>query len=53
MLASRLPGLLPDLTPNEALEVSIIHSVAGLLEGGRLVKRPPYREPHHSRVRRR
>jgi magnesium chelatase family protein len=48
MLASRLPGLLPDLTPNEALQVSIIHSVAGLLEGGRLVRRPPYREPHHS-----
>ena len=48
MLASRLPGLLPDLTPAEALEVSMIHSVAGLLDGGRLVKRPPYREPHHS-----
>ncbi len=48
MLASRLPGLLPDLTPTEALEVSMVHSVAGLLEGGRLVKRPPYRDPHHS-----
>ncbi len=48
MLASRLPGLLPDLTPPEALEVSMIHSVAGLLDGGRLVMRPPYREPHHS-----
>ncbi len=47
MLAARLPGLLPDLTPAEALEVSMIHSVAGLLEGGRLVKRPPFREPHH------
>jgi magnesium chelatase family protein len=31
----------------EALEVSMIHSVAGLLDGGRLVKRPPFREPHH------
>ena len=48
MLAARLPGLLPDLTPREALEVSMIHSVAGMLEGGRLVMRPPYREPHHS-----
>lgn len=48
MLAARLPGLLPDLTPRQALEVSMIHSVAGMLEGGRLVMRPPYREPHHS-----
>jgi magnesium chelatase family protein len=48
MLAARLPGVLPDLTPMEALEVSTIHSVAGMLDGGRLVMRPPYREPHHS-----
>ena len=48
MLASRVAGLLPDLTPVEALEVSTIHSVAGMLDGGRLVMRPPYREPHHS-----
>jgi magnesium chelatase family protein len=48
MLAVRLAGLLPDLTPSEALEVSMIHSVAGLLQDGRLVKRPPFREPHHS-----
>jgi magnesium chelatase family protein len=48
MLAARMPGLLPDLTPKEALEVSMIHSVAGMLEGGRLVMRPPFREPHHS-----
>ena len=48
MLAARLPALLPDLTPAEALEVSMIHSVAGMLEGGRLLKRPPFREPHHS-----
>ena len=47
MLASRLPGLLPDLEPMEALEVSQIHSVAGLLHGGRMVQRPPFREPHH------
>jgi magnesium chelatase family protein len=48
MLACRLPGLLPDLSPLEALEVSMVHSVAGMLEGGRLLKRPPFREPHHS-----
>jgi magnesium chelatase family protein len=47
MLAARLPGLLPDLTPAEALEVSMIQSVAGMLEGGRLLRRPPFREPHH------
>ena len=48
MLAARLAGLLPDLTPAEALEVSMVHSVAGLLDGGRLVQRPPFREPHHN-----
>ena len=48
MLAARLPGLLPDLAPMAALEVSMVHSVAGMLEGGRLVMRPPFREPHHS-----
>ncbi len=48
MLAARLAGLLPDLTPQHALEVSMIHSVAGMLDGGRLVMRPPFREPHHS-----
>lgn len=48
MLAARLPALLPDLSPQEALEVSMIHSVAGILDGGRLVQRPPFREPHHS-----
>ena len=47
MLAARLAHLLPDLTPADALEVSMIHSVAGLLDGGRLVMRPPFREPHH------
>ena len=48
MLAARLPGLLPDLLPAEALEVSMIHSVAGQLDGGRLLRRPPFREPHHA-----
>ncbi len=48
MLAERLPGILPALDPAEALEVSMIHSVAGALEGGRLIRRRPYRNPHHS-----
>ena len=48
MLAARLPGLLPDLTARHALEVSMIHSVAGMLVGGKMLIRPPYREPHHS-----
>jgi magnesium chelatase family protein len=49
MLARRLPGLLPPLEPAAALEVTRIHSVAGLLppEHG-LVDRPPFRAPHHS-----
>lgn len=48
MLARRLPGLLPPLTPQEALEVSMVHSIAGLLTDGRLLNRRPYRDPHHS-----
>jgi magnesium chelatase family protein len=49
MLAERLPGLLPDLTPDEALEVTRIHSAAGVpLPEGALVQRPPFRAPHHS-----
>jgi magnesium chelatase family protein len=48
LLASCLPGILPELSPSEALEVSMIASVAGTLEGGRLSKKRPYRSPHHS-----
>ncbi|HYD98349.1 MAG TPA: YifB family Mg chelatase-like AAA ATPase [Alphaproteobacteria bacterium] len=48
MLASRLPGLLPELAPAEALEVSMIASVAGVLRDGRITRRRPYRAPHHS-----
>ena len=48
MLAQRLPGILPPLTPAEALEVSMIHSVAGQLRGGRLLRQRPFRDPHHS-----
>lgn len=49
MLARRLPGVLPRLTREQALEVTRIHSVAGLLPPGRpLVERPPFRAPHHT-----
>jgi magnesium chelatase family protein len=49
MLAKRLPGLLPDLPPAEALEVSAIHSVAGLLPSDApLIDRPPFVDPHHT-----
>jgi len=48
MLALRLPGILPPLSPAEALEVSMIHSVAGQLDGGKLLRQRPFRDPHHS-----
>lgn len=48
LLASCLPGILPHLTPAEALEVSMVASVAGTLEGGKLVRTRPFRSPHHS-----
>ncbi|WP_417514000.1 YifB family Mg chelatase-like AAA ATPase [Minwuia sp.] len=48
MLAARLPGLLPPLEPAEALEVSMIRSLAGELTGGQLSRRRPFRNPHHS-----
>jgi len=48
MLAARLPGLMPPLEPAEALEVSMIHSVAGQLAGGKLLRQRPFRDPHHS-----
>ncbi|WP_019832492.1 YifB family Mg chelatase-like AAA ATPase [Sphingomonas sp. PR090111-T3T-6A] len=48
LLASCLPGILPDLAPAEALEVSMVASVAGELPGGRLLRARPFRSPHHS-----
>jgi Magnesium chelatase, subunit ChlI/ABC transporter substrate binding protein len=47
MLAARLPTILPPLAPEELLEVSMIASVAGEIEGGALTNRP-FRAPHHS-----
>ncbi|WP_102960409.1 YifB family Mg chelatase-like AAA ATPase [Mangrovicella endophytica] len=48
MLAQRLPSILPELTPRELLDVSMIASIAGELTGGRLSMRRPFRAPHHS-----
>jgi magnesium chelatase family protein len=48
MLAARLPSVLPPLSPREVLEVSMVHSVAGLLGDGALTDRRPFRSPHHS-----
>jgi len=48
MLAQRLPGLLPPLTPAELLETSMVHSVAGLIARGALTRQRPFRAPHHS-----
>lgn len=48
LMAACLPGILPPLTPAEALEVSMVASVAGTLEGGRISRARPFRAPHHS-----
>jgi magnesium chelatase family protein len=49
MLASRLPGILPDLDEAAAVEVTAIHSVAGTLDAAQgLVRRPPFEDPHHT-----
>ena len=48
LMASCLPGILPELTPAEALETSLVASVAGLLEEGRISRARPFRSPHHS-----
>ncbi|MEU8330936.1 YifB family Mg chelatase-like AAA ATPase [Micromonospora sp. NPDC048839] len=49
MLAERLPSILPELDDEAALEVTALHSVAGLLPpGGQLLRRPPFQAPHHT-----
>lgn len=48
MLAARLGGILPPLSPAEALETSMIHSLAGLLSDGGINRTRPFREPHHT-----
>ncbi|SHF33025.1 magnesium chelatase family protein [Ruegeria intermedia] len=48
MLAARLPGILPPLTPTEALETSMIQSLCGMLDEGGISRTRPFREPHHT-----
>lgn len=48
MLAARLPGILPPLSAQEALETSMIHSLAGMLSEGGISRARPFREPHHT-----
>ncbi len=48
MLAQRLPGFLPPLDAREALEISMVQSLAGELRGGAISRRRPFRDPHHS-----
>ena len=48
MMAQRLPGLLPPLDAREALEISMVQSLAGELAGGAISRRRPFRNPHHS-----
>lgn len=48
MLAERLPSLLPPLSPKEALDASMIHSIAGKLKGGKIINQRPFRAPHHN-----
>ncbi|RID90558.1 ATP-binding protein [Gemmobacter lutimaris] len=48
MLAARMPGILPPLSAAEALETSMIHSLAGLLGDGGISRERPFREPHHT-----
>lgn len=48
MLAARLPTILPPLSPTELLEVSMIASIAGVIDGGALTSNRPFRSPHHS-----
>jgi magnesium chelatase family protein len=48
MLARRLPTILPDMTREESLEASQLHSVAGMLQGRGLLRHRPFRAPHHS-----
>ncbi len=48
MLSKRIPGILPPMSPVEALETSMIHSLAGVLEEGGISRTRPFQEPHHT-----
>jgi magnesium chelatase family protein len=52
MLARRMPSILPPMTPDESLDVTAVYSIAGLLGGDpRIVRRRPFRAPHHTSSR--
>lgn len=51
MMAKRMPGILPPLTHEESIEVTRIHSAAGMTLGGELIRERPFRDPHHSTTR--
>lgn len=48
MLASRLPGIIPQLNIKEMLEINMVHSISGNIEDGKLIRSRPFRDPHHS-----
>ncbi|MGI9391905.1 MAG: YifB family Mg chelatase-like AAA ATPase [Boseongicola sp.] len=48
MLAARLPSILPELSPAEALETSMVQSRAGMIDAGGISRQRPYRAPHHT-----
>lgn len=48
MLAARLPGIMPPLTTSDMLEVSMVHSIAGTLTDGKIIRKRPFRSPHHN-----
>lgn len=48
MIAKRVPTILPDLTFEEALEITKIHSIVGILNDGNLINKRPFRSPHHT-----
>lgn len=48
MLAERLPSVLPELDDPSALEVTALHSIAGVLDSGALIRCPPFQAPHHT-----
>ena len=48
MLAKRVPSILPDMTFDEMIETTKIHSISGMLQGGGLIRTRPFRAPHHT-----
>ncbi|MFT6106723.1 MAG: magnesium chelatase family protein [Rickettsiales bacterium] len=48
MIASRIPGLIPELSLKEMLEINMIHSISGRISDGKLIWKRPFRDPHHS-----